>query len=702
MLDLANLTDTEAAAVAAVIVTATLLAARWTRGGTEHRPGLGLTAAAGLTALWCCLRLVERNGLLPSTPVRLVDLARGAGWVFLAWRLGRHGSTESNTAGDLLAVVAICAAVVAALGMLGTTAAVGNIGCVLLAATGLVLVTAAAWRPDPKTMRAANRRGLTIGVVLLLDLAAALTGIFWPRAGAPIDLVRAPIDACAVAFLAFTALRHPAWSGNRNVMPARARDSLLLLAIAAPVLGLLVAIAQLVGRTGSRGGSLAQAALSLGVVGVVASGLGAAGLGGGPRGLASRFRFLRRLERYRYDYREQWLCFVDTLSSDERADIDPLPDRVVDAVAEVVAARGGALWLYGEERMHLATHRGLILPVDPPLQPEAIGVVLSGASDGVLDLGGSEVTGQLGAVVAGWRAIPRAWLLLPLVHRRRFVGLLLLAEPRRPHALDWEDRRLLRTLGRAAASYLVEDVASRALQEAREFEAFNRRFAFVAHDLKHVSARLNLALSNARRYRGNLEFYDDLLEMLEDTAARADRLVREMRDERPPAVGVDLALLVEGVVASREERRPDLGPMAPDLKIQADAARLATALDHLIDNGFDASGAEGTVQVAVRAQGGMAVVAVRDNGSGMAPDYMANGFGKPFVSTKPDGLGLGLYEVRHIVEVMGGRLEVESQPGSGTVISLYLPTLGPSGGGDAGDSVAPGVDHPRHDPGERP
>ena len=702
MFDLAILTGTEAAAAASLTVFLALLAACFGNGGMTHGPrahgpGLALTVAAGLTSLWCCLHLAQAHGLAPPAPVKLVDLARGTGWVGLAWRLGRHGDAAAETACDILAVVAIGAALVGGLGILATTEAVASAGCVLLAGAGLALAASPAWHSVTTGDRNAGRWGLGIGVILLFDLAAAMARALDYGDGGLIEHIRAPVDACAVTFLAAAALQHGAWPGDRNVVPARAPRPLLLLAMAAPALGLLFAMAQLLRRAGRDGGTAVEAALLVGVLGALA-----AGLRSRRRDLASRLRILRRLERYRYDYREQWLRFVDTLSSDERADVDPLPDRVVDAVAEVTAARGGALWLYGEERMHLATHRDLILPVDPPLQPEAIGAVLSGATDGVLDLGGSDATGQLGAVMAGWRAIPRAWLLLPLVHRRRFVGLLLLAEPREPHRLNREDRRLLRTLGRAAASYLVEDVASRALQEAREFEAFNRRFAFVAHDLKHVSARLNLALSNAKRYRGNPAFYEDLLEMLEDTAARADRLVREMRGERPPAVGVDLALLVEGVVASREERRPELGPMAPDLKIQADAARLATALDHLIDNGFDAAGADGTVEVAVRAEGGMAVVAVRDNGVGIAPDYMANGFGKPFVSTKPDGLGLGLFEVRHTVEVMGGRLEVDSVPGSGTVVSLYLPTLGPQAEGGPTGGTAHAQEPPRHDAGERP
>ena len=68
----------------------------------------------------------------------------------------------------------------------------------------------------------------------------------------------------------------------------------------------------------------------------------------------------------------------------------------------------------------------------------------------------------------------------------------------------------------------------------------------------------------------------------------------------------------------------------------------------------------------------MAEVAVIDRGSGIEPKHMENIF-NPFFTTKPTGTGLGLAIVSKIVDEHGGKIAVESEPGSGSVFRVYLP-----------------------------
>ncbi|HUW13445.1 MAG TPA: ATP-binding protein, partial [Anaerolineae bacterium] len=65
-------------------------------------------------------------------------------------------------------------------------------------------------------------------------------------------------------------------------------------------------------------------------------------------------------------------------------------------------------------------------------------------------------------------------------------------------------------------------------------------------------------------------------------------------------------------------------------------------------------------------------VTVADTGSGIVPDDLSRLF-DPFYTTKAEGLGLGLYITRNIVEEHGGRIEVESEPGEGTTFTVWLP-----------------------------
>jgi signal transduction histidine kinase len=65
-------------------------------------------------------------------------------------------------------------------------------------------------------------------------------------------------------------------------------------------------------------------------------------------------------------------------------------------------------------------------------------------------------------------------------------------------------------------------------------------------------------------------------------------------------------------------------------------------------------------------------ISFADSGSGIAPDVLPHVF-DPFYSTKPQGLGLGLYITQKIVEAHDGRIDVSSRPGEGTTFAVWLP-----------------------------
>jgi signal transduction histidine kinase len=73
-------------------------------------------------------------------------------------------------------------------------------------------------------------------------------------------------------------------------------------------------------------------------------------------------------------------------------------------------------------------------------------------------------------------------------------------------------------------------------------------------------------------------------------------------------------------------------------------------------------------------QNGWVLLAVADDGFGMTPEFISNSLFKPFQTTKKNGLGIGLYQSKTIVEAHGGRIEVESAPGLGTIFRVFLPS----------------------------
>ncbi len=115
-----------------------------------------------------------------------------------------------------------------------------------------------------------------------------------------------------------------------------------------------------------------------------------------------------------------------------------------------------------------------------------------------------------------------------------------------------------------------------------------------------------------------------------------------------------------------------------DLVVKGDEARLRELFTNLLDNAFRYTPAPGTVSVSFRREGQMAVVAITDTGIGIPAEDI------PFIferfyrvdksrSRAEGGSGLGLAICRHIAEVHGGKIEVESQVGAGSTFSVWLP-----------------------------
>jgi len=111
-----------------------------------------------------------------------------------------------------------------------------------------------------------------------------------------------------------------------------------------------------------------------------------------------------------------------------------------------------------------------------------------------------------------------------------------------------------------------------------------------------------------------------------------------------------------------------------DLTIEADSTHLGVALKSLVRNAIEALGQGGRIEIRVAAEGGQVVLAVKDDGPGIAPQVREHIF-DPFYSGREAGrgLGFGLCKCWRIAELHGGRLEVESEPEKGTTFRLVLP-----------------------------
>ena len=272
-----------------------------------------------------------------------------------------------------------------------------------------------------------------------------------------------------------------------------------------------------------------------------------------------------------------------------------------------------------------------------------------------------------------------AWAIVPLLHFDRMVGLVVLGRPQLTRKLDWEDFDLLRVVGMQLASYLAEQAGQSALLEASRFDEFNRRMAFVMHDIKNLASQLSLLSRNAERHAENPEFRADMLITLRNSAdklhALLTRLSRYGGSGADRVEDVDATEIIRALAArynTLESLQVHVTHDAP-CRVMANREALEQVLLHLVQNAIDASSEGMSVFLQTSVDGLYGCVEVIDTGSGMSTDFIRTRLFKPFVSTKQGGFGIGAYEARETVRAMRGKLEVESREGLGSRFTVRLP-----------------------------
>jgi putative PEP-CTERM system histidine kinase len=397
----------------------------------------------------------------------------------------------------------------------------------------------------------------------------------------------------------------------------------------------------------------------------------------------TRVKIAKHFFEHRYDYRAEWLRFAATLGAS--GSNEPLSARIVRAFADILEAPAGLLlvpddtgnftiagsWRW-EERLSDDAVAGQDLQALWPLLGD--GRVLE--LDAQRNRWGSAA--ELAAPIPEWLLEePSLWVGIPLVHGERAVGLVLLAAPELRRPLDWEDFDLLRTAGRQAAASLSEAAGQQRLSEARRFDEFNRRFAFILHDVKNLVSQLTLIARNAERHADNPEWRADMVATLRSSVDKMNDLLARLAPAaapqgRPPLAPVELRPLLAGCIAAHRATHDVrlLGDGGVD--VIADPLGLEQAIGHLLANAVEASPAGEPVTVRVGHSGGEARVEISDTGPGMEADFIANRLFAPFASTKPNGFGIGAFEARSLVHAMGGRLTVESRPAAGTRFTITL------------------------------
>ncbi len=396
---------------------------------------------------------------------------------------------------------------------------------------------------------------------------------------------------------------------------------------------------------------------------------------------SSRVWLSKNFFSYKYDYRQEWLEFIETLVEGA----DHMPQAIIQAMAKLGRCRAGTLWVRSENggfELEDEWPRAMSSPTDefPPL------AAWLQDTGWIIDVNewrkSPEMYGGLELPV-GLVAAKGAWIVIPLMFGKRLEGILFLRRSETYSSLNWEDWDMLKLAGRQAASYLAQYKANQSLVEMRQFEAFNRLSAYVVHDLKNLLAEQSLIVSNATQHRGNLEFFDDVIDTVSDSVERMTRLMAQMNSglRGGESQMVELGGLLRDVMLALTKAPPipvfehSVGPQW----IAADREQLSNVFQHMIQNAREATDKHGRVSVRLLHEGERAVVEIEDSGIGMTPEFIKSRLFKPFDSTKGlTGMGIGVFESRELLRSLGGSVEVSSEEGVGSCFRIVLPCQMPS------------------------
>ena len=185
-------------------------------------------------------------------------------------------------------------------------------------------------------------------------------------------------------------------------------------------------------------------------------------------------------------------------------------------------------------------------------------------------------------------------------------------------------------------------------------------------------------LKNAERHRDKPEFQRDMLATVDNVVGRMNHLMLQLRSGADPvekARIVDLERIVHRVCdAKPRAARPVRLEVTPGLATVGHEDKLDHVIGHLVQNALDATASDGDVTVVVApGEPGTVVVEVNDTGVGMTDDFIRDRLYKPFETTKPAGMGIGVYESVQYVRGIGGHVHIDSAPSAGTRVRVVLP-----------------------------
>ena len=640
-----------------------------------------LLLAPALTVFWALANITAQTSDLDPALPNLFQVMHSSGWLLVIHQLIERPAAARLRERVIILTISLLT-LASAVGTLANSGYGSSIviffggGMCLLQVAGLLILENIYRNADEERRWALKHLLLGCATMQVFDLMLFAEVLLFGSFDATYGTAQGFVDALAAPLIAISVMRYRSWKVDLHVSRDVVYHSTVLI-LAGIYLLLVAAAGYYLKKFGGDWGTISTIVIICVAIIAFLIAMSSASM-------RARLRLWigTHFFSHKYDYRKEWLRFTDTLS--DSGEGISFHQRLLRSIGDIVDSTGGGIWLHHLDDKAFALETTMNMGDELRALPETHPLITHLRETGrFVDLFHQTAENE-GLELPGWLAgNKKAWLILPLNHMDRLIGFVILARPRVPHVLDREDADLLRVVSQQVASYAAEERSLRTLEDSKKLEDFNKRFAFVVHDLKNAISQLSMMLKNAEKHSSNPEFQKDMMNTVENTVQRMQNMMERLKADHEGLAGngetgiapVVLNKVLLAMFQQFAKQHETLALNIPDQAVShtLDRRKLQTVLTHLLTNAIEASGTDGEVSLNLTSDNeGNKVISVADDGPGMTEDFIRNELFKPLNSSKADGFGIGAYQVKQLVRDLGGRLEVISSPGQGTDMQIHL------------------------------
>jgi putative PEP-CTERM system histidine kinase len=379
--------------------------------------------------------------------------------------------------------------------------------------------------------------------------------------------------------------------------------------------------------------------------------------------LSAKELIARHFVGAKYDYRAKWLEVTEAFRGG--ASIDAMFDCLRDLLARTFSASKISVWFRYDADGHFHQVRSLNTEPRPnPIAPD----------DGLVRRMEERDEPVLLEAAA---SSDRPKIYVPILSRQRLKAFIMLSREGEAHAFGVDDCDLLRMIANHVGLLLSNaEMAEERLMSA-ELEALHRFSAFCLHDLKNLAGKLSLLAQNAEVHGASPAFQQSAMKTVASTVRQMTGLIEKLSVkplEDPKVEQVD----VNGILREIAEQLRGGAHIGLEVNLEeippvtGSRDQIHQVFWNVILNARQCGGPHPLISIASTYLPGFVTVTVADRGPGIPPDRLRTLF-HPFQTTKREGMGVGLYQCKQIIEAHKGTITVQSRIGVGTTVRIQLP-----------------------------